>query len=126
LYVTKPGKPVIIVYSNPNAWVSLFYGFLRKVKRALIKPAKKMNQEDDLSLYFHPHHIGWWNRFNDIASVKILPWRSFGSDTQKRLIPNNKLGKKMFNMLFNLEERFPDFFVKHFQYPMIILTKGKV
>jgi hypothetical protein len=76
-----------------------------------------------LSLYFHPHPVEWWNRFGDIACVKKLPWRSFDSTIQKRLIPNSPLGEKMFDVLFNLEERFPDFFVKHFQYPMIILTK---
>ena len=126
LYVTKPGKPVIIVYSNPNTFlVSLPFRLLRRIKSALKKHEKKRKQKEDLSLYFHPHPIEWWNRFSDIASVKLLPWRSFGSDTQKRLIPNNKIGRKMFYVLFDLEERFPDFFVKHFQYPMIILTKKK-
>ena len=132
LYVTKPGKPVIIVYSNPNTFGTLHYrllrrwvplSLLRRVKSVLKKPEKKRKQEEDLSLYFHPHPIEWWNRFSDIANVKILPWRSFGSDTQKRFIPNNGIGRKMFDVLFNFEDRFPDFFAKHFQYPMIILTK---
>ncbi len=73
--------------------------------------------------YFYSHPVEWWDRFNDIACVKMLPWRSLDSGTQKRLIPDNKMGMKMFELLFALEERFPDFFVKHFQYPMIILTK---
>jgi ubiquinone/menaquinone biosynthesis C-methylase UbiE len=126
IYVTKPGKPVIIVYSNPNTFDSFLilpFRLLRRVKSILRKPEKKRKQEEDLSLYFHAHPIEWWSRFNDIASVKTLPWRSFHSDSQKRLVPNNKLGRKIFDVLFNLEERFPDFFVKHFQYPMIILTK---
>jgi len=123
IYVTKPGKPVIIVYSNPNTFLS--FRLLRRVKSILKKPEKKRKQEEDLSLYFYAHPIEWWNRFSDIASVKILPWRSFDSGKQKRLIPNNKIGRKMFDVLFNLEERFPEFFIKHFQYPMIILIKGK-
>ena len=128
--VTKPGKPVIIVYSNPNAIVSslqpsLALRVLRRANSFLKKPEKITKKEEDLSLYFHAHPIEWWNRFSDIASVKILPWRSFESNIQKRLIPNNKIGRKMFDILFNLEERFPDFFVKHFQYPMMILTKRK-
>ena len=133
--VTKPGNPVIIVYSNPNTIVSslrslftslrssLPYRMLRRVKRLLKKPEKKRKQEEDVNLYFYLHPIEWWNRFNDIASVKILPFRSFSSDIQKIIIPNNKIGKIIFDTLFNLEEQFPDFFVKHFQYPMIILTK---
>jgi ubiquinone/menaquinone biosynthesis C-methylase UbiE len=128
--VTKPGKPVIIVYSNPNAIVSSLQPSLplRVLRRAisfLKKPETITKKEEDLSLYFHAHPIEWWNRFSDIASVKILPWRSFESSIQKRLIPNNKIGRKMFDILFTLEERFPDFFVKHFQYPMMILTKRK-
>ena len=128
IHVTKPGKPVIIVYSNPNTFVSFLkspFRLLRRVKNILKKPEKKRGQEEDLSLYFHPHPIEWWNRFSDIASVKILPWRSLDSNTQKILIPNNKIGRKLFDVLLNLEERFPDFFIKHFQYLMIILIKRK-
>lgn len=122
IYVTKPGKPVIIVYSNPDSFLSRL---LRSVKSVLKKHDKISKQEEEPGLYFEAHPIEWWNRFSDIASVTIMPWRSFDSDSQKKLIPNNKIGRKMFEVLFNLEERFPDFFVKHFQYPMIILTKIK-
>jgi|SRR5262249_31895240 len=126
IYVTKPGKPVIIVYSNPNTIVPLLklpFRLLGRARTLLTKPEKKRQQEEDLSLYFHSHPIEWWKRFSDIASIKILPWRSFDSDTQKTLIPDNQIGRKMFDILFYLEDRFPDFFVKRFQYPMIILIK---
>lgn len=128
LYITKPGKPVIIVYSNPNTFIKFLklpFSLLRRAMRVLKKLVKKREKEGDLSLYFYSHPNKWWDRFSDVAIVKILPWRSFGSDDQKRLMPNNKMGRKMFAVLFNLEERFPDFFVNHFQYPMIILTKRK-
>lgn len=128
IYVTKPGKPVIIVYSNPNTIISSLCSSLPihvryRVKCLFKKPEKKMETEDDLSLYFYPHPIEWWNRFSDIARVNIVPWRSFTADVQKMFIPNNIIGKKMFDVLFRLEDRFPDFFAKHFTYPMIILTK---
>ena len=128
--VTKPGKPVIIVYSNPNTFISSLRSSLplrafRRARNLLKKTERNMQKEQGVSLYFHPHSIEWWDRFSDIAHLQVLPWRSFGSDIQKRLIPNNKVGGLMFNLLFNLEERFPGFFVKHFQYPMIILTKRK-
>jgi hypothetical protein len=125
--ITKPGKPVIIVYSNPNTLISrlrrsLSFRVLRKV-RHLIKRNKCPIDENRVDMYFHPHPINWWYRFSDSASVRIFPWRSFDADMQKKLMPNNNLGRKMFNILFHLEERFPAFFVKHFTYPMIILTK---
>ena len=121
--VTKPGRPVIVVYSNPNTLIRYFkspFLFLRLIKRTLRKSAGK---DDTAELYFHAHPISWWARFGDMAEVKFLPWRSFSSDDQKRLIPNTKLGKKMLNNLYDIEERFPRFFVRSFQYPMIILTK---
>lgn len=121
--VTKPGKPVIIVYANTFLRSSLPFRVLRRVRGILNKPDNKAASEQDLCLYYHPHPIEWWRRFGDVANVKILPWRSFGSNIQKRLIPNNKIGKMMFDVLFKLEERFPDFFVKNGYYPMIILTK---
>jgi ubiquinone/menaquinone biosynthesis C-methylase UbiE len=128
--VTKQGKPVIIVYSNPNTLISSLRSLLpllplRRARNLLRKTDKIIKKEPGVSLYFHPHPIEWWNRFSDVSHVQIFPWRSFSSDIQKRLIPNNKIGGIVFNLLFNLEERFPDFFVKHFQYPMIILTKRK-
>jgi ubiquinone/menaquinone biosynthesis C-methylase UbiE len=128
IYVTKPRKPVIIVYTNPNTFlthngVRLPFRLLKIAKSIFIKPEMKIIHQDDFSLYSYAHPIEWWNRFSDIANVKILPFRSFDTDTQKKLIPDNKIGRKMFDILFNLEDRFPNFFVKHFQYPMIILTK---
>lgn len=122
IYVTKPGKPVIIIYSNPNTFMSILsipFSLLRKIKSILMKLERKEYSD----LYFYSHPIKWWNRFTDISIVKIMPWRSFDSGLQKRFIPNNKIGSRIFDILFNLEERFPNFFVKHFQYPMIILTK---
>lgn len=126
--VTKPEKPIIIVYSNPQTFVSFLkspFRLLKEAKTALRNMRKRANQGEELDLYFYSHPIAWWNRFSDVADVKIAPWRSFNSGDQKRLIPNNKLGQKMFDVLFNLEERFPNFFAKNFQYPMIILTKRK-
>jgi ubiquinone/menaquinone biosynthesis C-methylase UbiE len=123
LYVTKTGKKVIIVYSNPNTILtSLPFRLLKKL-RILNKSRYKRRQEEEAALYFYRHPIEWWKRFGDTADVDIFPWRSFSSDIQKRLTPDNKLGRMMFGALFSLEERFPVFFVKHFQYPMIVLTK---
>jgi ubiquinone/menaquinone biosynthesis C-methylase UbiE len=122
IYVTKPGKNVIIVYSNPNTFFTSFP--FRMIKNAirLIPKYRKGNEESD-NLYFQRYPIEWWKRFNDVAKVQIFPWRSLSSDYQKILIPDNKFGKKMFAILYNLEERFPKFFINHFQYPMIVLNK---
>lgn len=123
LYVTKPGKPVIIVYSNPKTLVSFPNRIFRKIK-SILNDLKHNERPQDLSkLYFHPHPLKWWERFQDISDIEILPWRSFGANSQKRIFPNNKFGSRMFKILYKLEEMFPNFFVRNFQYPMIILKK---
>lgn len=126
--VTKPGKPVVIVYSNPNTIVShlrssLAFRLLGRARRALKRPRQEARKEEEFSVYFHSHPVEWWDRFSDVAAVNIFPWRSFDSDTQKGLIPDNRIGKTLMAVLFRLEDRFPELFVKHFQYPLIVLTK---
>lgn len=119
--VVKPGKPVIIVYSNPDA----INRRLGRLVKFIFRRSANIQKEKDSSLYFYSHELRWWDRFNDIADVNILPWRSFSVNVQTRLFPNNIIGSKMFDLLFFLEEKFPNFFVKNFTYPMIILTKIK-
>ena len=83
-------------------------------------PAESESERD---LYFHSFPHSWWGRFRDEAEIEILPWRSLTAKEHRALIPDNAMGRGMLRLLFNLEERFPGFFVRHFRYPMIILTK---
>ena len=124
--VTKPGHPVVIVYSNPFTLIGVLVlpiHFLRKIMKLLRKIINREVELTEDDLYFFPHPLKWWDRFRDVADLQIVPWRSFTSSYQKALIPNNNLGKKLFDILFKLEETFPELFVKYFQYPMIILRK---
>ncbi len=127
LKVTKPGRPVIILYSNPNTLVSLPFRLARKVLSFCNLNSKPTIPDyiAENSLYFYAHPIDWWDRFSDCATVEILPWRAFATNFQKVLIPDNKFGAWLLDALFNLENRYPGIFVKYFQYPMIILTKKK-
>lgn len=121
--VTKPGKPVIIVYSNPRTFIRYLTSPLSLLNKLCQLMKRKNKKPKDIDLYFFAHPISWWNRFNDIATIQIMPWRSFSSPHQKALIPDNPWGKKMLDILFEMEERFPSFFVKHFQYPLVVLKK---
>jgi ubiquinone/menaquinone biosynthesis C-methylase UbiE len=122
--VTRRGKPVIIVYSNPRTLLASFPArAMRRLGRLVARRASIKEAEGGPPLYAYAHPVSWWSRFSDIATVKILPWRSLGSDDQQSLIPDNRLGAMMLDLLFRLEEAFPAFFVKHFQYPMVVLTK---
>lgn len=117
--VTKPGRPVVIVYSNPETLVTLPFRLARRLKRFLLR----RSGERETDLYFHAHPVDWWQRFAAIAEVRLYPWRSFDALWQKRLVPDSMHGTKLLRWLFSMEDRFPNFFVRHFQYPMVVLTK---
>ena len=118
--ITKKGKPIIIVYSNPRRfWNRKWMRKLRKKKQRDPNTPRDMRA----ALYFYQYPNSWWKRFEDVASVKIMPWRSFGPDAQKKLFPNNILGAAMLQILFLLEKLFPRFFRSYFEYSMIIMIK---
>jgi 2-polyprenyl-3-methyl-5-hydroxy-6-metoxy-1,4-benzoquinol methylase len=114
LKVTKPGAPIVIVYSNPR-----YPGApLLQIKRRLSK-----NKGD---IYFHPFPLNWWRQFGDAADVEIHPWRTFEARAQRLLFPNNALGRKMLACLYGLEDRFPALFKSFGCYPMIVLRKRQL
>ncbi len=123
--ITKKNSPVIIVYSNPNSIVNkLSSSFIAKKIRSILRKFQKSNTADvKTSLYFYAHELTWWKQFENIAKVEIFPWRSFDSDYQKRLFPNNFIGKYLLKIIFSLENKYPNFFAKHLQYPTIVLIK---
>ena len=124
--VTKPGQPIIIVYSNPDTFTEYLIAPLRIIKNALTSVKSTLSSSEQEELYFYSHPLSWWDRFKNEVDITIVPWRSFYGPQQKVLIPNNKVGKKTLDILFDLEEKFPNFFVKHFQYPMLILKKKDI
>lgn len=121
--ITKTGKNIIIIYSSQNTLISWPFRMVKKLYFMVILLFKLNIDKSEDDLYFYCHNIEWWSRYKDVAEVKIYPWRSFSTNAQKKLFPNNKIGAWLFSKLFNLEERFPRFFIKYFQYPMIVLTK---
>ena len=135
--VTKPGQPVIIVYSNPLALVARVKSVLRKARRrvrnrgaakagAATRAGAQPRAPGDArepGPYFHAHPLDWWERFGDDTAISILPWRSFTAKEQRALFPDNVVGRWLLRLLFALEDRFPRFFVRYFRYPLIVLRK---
>lgn len=117
IHVTKVGAPIIIVYANPDY---LLQTWINKIKRIV---GKELNEKSEYSLYNQSHVLTWWDQFKNQAEVQIYPWRSLSSRHQKLFFLNNVIGKIMFYVLEKLENTFPNFFVRHFKYPMIVLTK---
>jgi 2-polyprenyl-3-methyl-5-hydroxy-6-metoxy-1,4-benzoquinol methylase len=116
LDVSIKGSPVVIVYSNPN----YFFNIIAKCVKGLFRIKKnEMGNE----IYFFSHSISFWKQFKDRADYEIFPWRSLSSRHQRLLIPNNKIGKAMFKLLFNLEDLFPNFFIRFFKFYTVVLKK---
>jgi SAM-dependent methyltransferase len=121
LRLVKPGAKVVLVYSNPRALAGRTW---RLLKRALRLRAPRESPDSPAGgLYFFAHPLEWWNRFDDEAQVALYPWRSFASVHQRLLVPGNVLGSRLLDLLFGLEERFPNLFVRHFQYPIVVLQR---
>tara|TARA_Y200000002_G_C22586167_1_gene623097 strand:- start:336 stop:1091 length:756 start_codon:yes stop_codon:yes gene_type:complete len=111
LFISKRNTPIIIVYSNPNT-------ILSRIKTLFTnKKNKKKN------IYFFCHPLSWWYQFEKEAKIEFYPWRSFSSDHQKIIFPDNFVGKFFLKILFFLEQNFHKFFVYNFQYYTIILKK---
>ncbi len=123
LNITKPNRPVIVVYSNHRNLIRLLSFPIRMLARGIRWGVELLGKQPSTRIYGFSHPPSWWKRFEDVADVKFYPWRSFASEHQKILFPDNRLGAEMFNLLFRLEERWPHFFSHWFQYPIIILTK---
>ena len=111
LKIAKKGAPIIIVYSNPDTIIS-------KIKKIL-----KYKSNEKKKLYFFCHSLKWWKQFNRNAEVKFYPWRSFAAQHQKKLFFDNFFGKNMLNILFKLENIFQKFFIKNFQYYIVVIKK---
>ena len=122
LRVTKPGRPVIIVYSNPRSLSEYVRAVIHKAGQIFVRRQPEP-EGSAAGLYFYPHRLEWFDRFRDVAELTVLPWRSFTATDQRTIIPDNWLGRWLLARLFDLEEKFPRFFVRFGQYPMIILTK---
>jgi len=114
LRVVRPGKPVVIIYSNPDR-------LLARIRRTITGGAPQSRSEDPL--YFFAHPIRWWQRFEDVADVRVEPWRALTAEDSRRLVPGNKLGSGMLAAVRAVEDRLPWIAARLGAYPMIILTR---
>ncbi len=139
----KLGHPLVILYSNPDTFIVRCRRWWRRVSRRLRKrrtiatvarcdaqeglstesPVTKESPDEDV-LYFFCHPLSWWEQFSDECRMQIFPWRSLTAEAQKAFIPDNFIGKVFLRLLFRLENQFPRFFVRNFQYPMIVLIRN--
>jgi hypothetical protein len=112
----KQGAPIVVVTKNPKEWsrrwVVLFKKWFLRSKAT-----------DQVNLYNAVQPLEWWDQFSTLGKLEIKPWRSFSARHMKVLFPNNRFGSGMLSLLFRLEESFPNFFVQHFKFWMVVITK---
>ena len=128
--LVKPGGAIVVVYSNPASLEMLIRKpfvvakrFLRKLGVVFGSRKSQHSAVHANDLYFYIHKHSWWSQFSDVANISIHPWRTFGSQFQKIIIPSSPFAKPMFDLLFRLEDTFPLVFNKLALYNMIVLVK---
>ncbi len=119
LRVTKPGQPLLVVYANPDRISSRLAKGARWLKGIFSGSTAPAQGE----IYYHAHSLAWWNRFSDVAEVRIVTWRTLTAKVSKLLIPDHPVGAFLLRGLFALERRFPHAMLPFAAYPLIVLRK---
>lgn len=110
--VTRPGKPVVIVYANPDRLLSRLARVVRGVRT---DPAPRF--------LYHAHPLRWWRRFADDCDVRLLPWRSVTARDARALIPESRVGRTAFAALLRFERVCPSAALWGGAYPLVVLRK---
>ena len=100
-------------------------GLLRRLSGRSAKRKKDwVNEEAPEGTFVRKMTPNWLNaNVADHLPLTIKPWRSMSTRYLRWFIYPELGGKQFLKIVFWLEDRFPDFFGKNGQYPMIILRK---
>lgn len=90
-----------------------------------LKRKKDWSEEDDQAgTFVEKLTPGWLNReLKDAVEYEIYPWRSLSPRFMRWFVRPQFGGKLFLKIIFWKEEKFPRFFGKHGQYPMIVIRK---
>lgn len=113
--VTRPGRPIVIVYRNPLAPLDALQLVYRKLGLNRVFAGAEV--------YFHVHRLGWWKRFRDSCAVELHPWHVLSARFERALVPQNALGERMYGAISSFEDRFPRSAVALWSYPLLRLVK---
>lgn len=131
--VLKNNSQGIVVYSWGNASGLMLFFKPRTLIKSIIgvfsKPKEaKIDTEaiKKAGFFFSAHSLSWFdNILKKEFDVDIAVWRTLNVAVGKRIIKNYLGGSLVVRILFFLENKFPRFFGRYGQYPMIILKKNK-
>ena len=113
--VTKPGRPIVIIYSNPLSPLNVLEDLYRCTGINKLFGGGK--------LYFFRFRLGWWKRFGDSCDIEIRPFDPISARQAGVLLPAAFLSRLFFSACSRLEDRVPGLARQLWNYPAIILRK---
>ena len=141
--VLNSGKNLVIV----NGWtesylmkkwfwlvksMEYFQGLIKKIlgKKPLDKDVKTIKSADQnnpikktTGTFVEKLTADWLKKELADMNIKILVWRSVSVRFLRAVIHPKLAGKLWLNILFNLEEKYPEYFGVNGQYPLIVIQK---
>jgi len=127
--VLKPGRSAVIVngWHNPllMRMAEPFIQLGRLLSGRGLKRKKDWAEEDDQAGTFVEKLTPGWlqQELEGVMDYQVYPWRSLSPRFMRWFVRPQLGGKSFLRFVFWLEERFPSFFGKHGQYPMIVIEK---
>ena len=102
-----------------------FIQFGRLLSGRGLKRKKDWYEEDDKAGTFVEKLTPHWlkQELKGVLDYKVYPWRSLSPRFMRWFVRPQLGGATILRFTFWLEERFPGFFGKHGQYPMIVIRK---
>jgi SAM-dependent methyltransferase len=90
-----------------------------------LKQKKDWLSEDDQTGTFVEKLTPRWlkNELKGVVQFKIYPWRSLSPRFMRWFVRPHAGGRLLLKSIFWMEERFPGFFGKYGQYPLIVIMK---
>ncbi|MBN1230599.1 MAG: class I SAM-dependent methyltransferase [Anaerolineales bacterium] len=124
------GKAVIV-----NGWNQPIIGRVLEVPIRIRKSFRKLRRRiqgelppqkvtDQKGTFVKKYNAAWLRReLEPSMEIDIFVWRSVSVNVLRTYVKSKLGGKKILEVLYNLEERYPRFFGKHGQYPLIVFKK---
>lgn len=113
--ITKPGRPIVIIYSNPGAPLNRLEDWHRRIGINRLHGGGK--------LYFFRYDLKWWSRFSEVCDVEFLPFDPISVRQAKVMVPHRILQHVFFGACTLLERKSPRLALQMWDYPAIILRK---
>ncbi|MGB7876749.1 MAG: class I SAM-dependent methyltransferase [Anaerolineales bacterium] len=127
--VLKPERSAVVIngWHNPLLMrlAEPFINLGRLLKGRGLKRKKDWAEEADQAGTFVEKLTPRWlkQELDGAIDYKVYPWRSLSPRFMRWFVRPHLGGRAFLRFIFWLEERFPHFFGRHGQYPMIVIRK---